>query len=263
MDKLKRKAKTLRQIISDMGGMVIAFSGGADSALLLKVSKEALAPQRVLAAIASSPIFPAAETKWAKALAKDFGVRYAVLGTDEMKARRFRRNLEDHCYICKRGLFSKLSNLARQEGLSWVADGTNLDDISEDRSSFAALEELAIRHPLAEAKLTKSEVGALSRELSLPTWNRLPQPCLASRISLGVEITEERMHTIVRAESWLRRQGFERPIVRYHAEGLARLKLNSPDSVRCLEPAVRSKINRKFRELGFSMVALALEEIKI
>lgn len=263
MTRLNKKVEKLKEILSEMRSLAIAFSGGADSTLLLKVYRDTLPTENFLAVVASSPIFPKSKTRWAKALAKELGARFTVIETDEMQNKRFRRNLADHCYICKRGLFSKLKNLARKNRFAWVADGTNFDDIQEERYSFRALEELRVRHPLAEAELTKAEVRELSRELSLPTWNRLPQPCLASRLSLGIEITAERMETVAKAETWLRKQGFERPIVRYHQEGLARLKLTSQDVARCLDPAMRKKINDKFRQFGFSLVTLALEETKI
>ena len=260
---LQRKAKKLRDIISGMDSLVLAFSGGADSTLVAGICADSLRPDKFMAVIASSLIFPTAETKWAKTLAGDLGIKHVVIATKEMQNKRFLSNREDHCYICKKGLFSQLKRLAKRKGFAWVADGTNFDDIQEERESFRALEELHIRHPLAEAKLIKSEVSALSKELSLPTWDRLPRSCLASRLSPGIRITQEKINMVIRAESWLIKQEFSRPVVRYHHENLARLKLSSPDMSRCLEPVVRAKINRKFRELGFSMVALALEEIGI
>lgn len=261
--RLNKKVEKLKEIVSEMRSLAVAFSGGADSTLLLKVCHNTLPAENFLAVVASSPIFPKSETRWAKALAKELGARFAVIETDEMQNKRFRRNLEDHCYICKRALFSQLKSLARKNRFAWVADGTNFDDIQEERYSFRALEELRVRHPLAEAELTKAEVRELSRELSLPTWNQLPRPCLVSRFSLGIEITPERMEMVAKAESWLRKQGFERPIVRYHKEDLVRLKLNPQDAARCLDPAMRKKINDKFRQFGFSLVTLALEETKI
>ncbi len=259
-EQIEKKARKLAKIITKLGSILVAFSGGTDSALILKVASDNLPREKTLAVIGSSPIFPSRETSFAAEFSKALGVPYKIIKTNEMDKRNFTRNKRNHCYICKRGFFSTLTKLANKNHLAFVVDGTNYDDIKEDRPSFKALEELNIRHPLAEAKLRKDEIRSLSKYLGLPTWNKLPQPCFASRISLGIEITRENIIKIAKAEEWLRNQGFESPIVRLHPEGMARLKLKQKDAFRCFESSMRDKIIRKFKRLGFSLVVLALEE---
>lgn len=248
----------LKTIIEGMGSLLLAFSAGCDSSLLLNVAADVLPPDRLLAVVARSPIFPAAETAEAERLAGEIGASLLVLDSAELDEPAFVANQPGRCHLCKSRFFARLRDLADERGLVWLADGTNADDMAEGRPSLLALEERGVRHPLAEAGLTKPEIRELSRSLGLRTWDKSGQPCLASRVSFGVEITEERLARVAAAEAILTGLGFVEPVVRYHEEGMARVKVSREQLEQVVQPETMDRVVSGLKDLGFELVVLDL-----
>lgn len=253
-DKLQR----LRVLLGEMGSLLLAFSAGCDSTFLLKVATDVLPPDRLLAVVARSPIFPAAETVEAERLAGEMGASLVVLDSEELDEPAFVANQPGRCHLCKSRFFARLRDLADERGMVWLADGTNADDLAEGRPSLVALEERGVRHPLAEAGLTKTEIRESSRSLGLRTWDKSGRPCLASRVSFGAEITEERLARVAAAEVLLVEFGFVEPVVRYHEEEMARVKVSREQLSRGIEPETMDRVVAGLKDLGFELVVLDL-----
>lgn len=254
MDKLRRLSK----IIEDMKSIAIAYSGGVDSTLLLKVASDMLG-EKVLAVTARSPLYPSWEHLEAKRVAGKLGVRHITIRADELKVREIRFNTPQRCYYCKRELFSALTDLARKEGLSSIADGTNLNDLDDFRPGMKAAHEYGVKHPLKEAKLTKEDIRQLSRRLNLPTANKPPMACLASRFPYGEEITPKKLKMIEKAEEFLQTLLGPKVIrVRNH-HNIARIEVPDEEIFRLLNKEIRGKIVQKFKELGYNYVSLDME----
>ena len=186
------KLERLRALLRETGGIAVAFSSGVDSSFLLKVAHEELG-ERVVAVTARSHSFPKREQDEAAAFCTREGIRQVVVDSEELVIPGFRQNPKNRCYLCKKELFTKILEIARAEGLSAVAEGSNMDDLGDYRPGLQAVRELGIRSPLREAGLTKAEIRELSRALGLPTWNKPSFACLASRFPYGEEITVERL----------------------------------------------------------------------
>ncbi len=250
-DKLER----LETLLAPLRKVVLAFSGGVDSTLLLAVLAKDPG-RKVIAVTALSPAHPEQEQKEARALARLFSVEHREITGDEIHLAGFRTNPPDRCYHCKKHLFSKIEEIRRQEGHEVVLDGSNVDDLSDFRPGLRALEELGVKSPLREAGLGKAEIRTLSREMGLRTWNKPSLACLASRIPYGTEITEEALTRIDRSEAFLleRVQGSVR--VRYHGN-LARIEVPPAAFPGLL--AHREAIVGFFRQQGFAYVTLDLE----
>lgn len=248
----------LRSVILELGSLALAYSGGSDSTLVLKVALDVLGPDKVLAVIAHSWIFPPEETVEAERLARELGAQVLVLDTHDLDVAGLAANREDRCVLCKSAFFARLREAAVSRGLAEVADGTNADDLAEGRPSFPALEKAGVRHPLAAAGLSKADVRELSRELALLTWDKTARPCLASRVSFGIELTPERLARIHKAERALKDLGFSDPLVRYHAEEMARVRLAADELPRAVEPDTLAGIVSSLKGLGFDLVVLDL-----
>jgi uncharacterized protein len=255
---LKEKHATLRTILQEMQAVAIAYSGGVDSTLLLKVAADVLGP-RVLAMIGRSATYPTAEFEEAMALASGIGARVAVVTTEETDDLKFRENPPDRCYYCKTELFGKLAALAEAEGIPWIADGTIADDAGDFRPGMRAHDEQRVRSPLLEAGFTKLDVRDLSHELGLPTWNKPSLACLSSRFPYGTEITHENLSRVDRAERVLRDAGFTRYRVRFHDERTARIEVGPREIPWLLEPSLREQVVGRLKELGFTYVTLDLQ----
>ena len=248
------KLDRLRALLRETGGIAVAFSSGVDSTFLLKVAHEELG-ERVVAVTARSHSFPKREQDEAAAFCAREGIRQVVVDSEELAIPGFRQNPTNRCYLCKKELFSKILEIARAEGLSAVAEGSNMDDLGDYRPGLQAVRELGIRSPLREAGLTKEEIRALSRRMGLPTWNKPSFACLASRFPYGEEITVERLTRVERAEQHLLDLGFGQVRVRSHGD-LARIELCAADIPKAVEQ--REKIHAALKGFGFAYIALDL-----
>lgn len=248
----------VRSLVRGLGSVVVAYSGGVDSSVVLAVAREELGPGGVLAVTATSEMYPDEELEQARVLAERLGVRHLVLETDELERADFRANPPDRCYYCKLELFGRLVEIARQEGFAAVADGVNRDDQLDFRPGMAASDELGVRHPLLEAGLSKEAVRSLALRLGLESWSKPAMACLSSRIPYGEEITREKLARVRSAERYLNEQGFEGLRVRHHGH-LARIEVPAGQLTRMMEEQLREPVVRRFKELGFTYVTLDLE----
>jgi uncharacterized protein len=255
-DPLNNKLARLREDLRGRGSLAVAFSGGVDSAFLLKVAHDVL-DQRVMAVTARSPSIAARELREAERLACELGVRHLVIDTDEFRLSGYIDNPVDRCYICKREHFTKISAVASEYGLHVVADGSNVDDRGDYRPGARALRELGIVCPLIEAGLKKHEIRRLSKEMGLSVWDKPALACLASRIPYGQKITREKIASIDRAETYLRDLGFRQVRVRHHGD-IARIEVAAEDRRRFFETVPLDEVDGELKKCGFSYVALDL-----
>jgi uncharacterized protein len=252
MDKLNK----LKRILLNYGSCLIAFSGGIDSTFLLKVASIVLPKDKVLAVTADSATYPKEELLLAKKVARIFGVRHKVIDTRELKNKRFSSNPINRCYFCKKELFTKLRNLAREYKLNTILDASNASDKSDFRPGNQAKKELGIRSPLEETGLSKDDVRALSQRLGLKTWDKPSLACLASRVPYGTRITPIVLERIDKAELYLKSLGFRQVRLR-HYNGLCRIEVLKTDISRLISK--RNRIVDKLKRLGYNYVTVDLE----
>jgi uncharacterized protein len=255
---LRRDWEALRAVVAPLGSAAVAFSGGADSALVLRACRDSLAPGRTVAVTGRSESLKPAELERARELALSLEVRHEVVDTLEVLDPAYAANGPDRCWHCKTELYGKVEERARALGLAAVVDGLNADDRVEERPGARAAAERGVRSPLREAGLGKARVRALSRALGLPTWDKPAEPCLSSRIPFGTAVTPERLARVRAAEEVLARLGFPVHRVRHH-ESVARVELPVEDLPRAMEPATRRAIVEGLRAAGYAYVALDLE----
>ena len=252
------KFARLKEIFVSMGKVVVAYSGGVDSTLLLKAAKETLGGEHVLAVTALSPLYPDRELAGAKRMAQEMGVKHILIESNELEIEGFSKNPSNRCYFCKKELFEEMRNLARKESISYVVEGSTLDDVKDHRPGKKAIEELGIRSPLQETGFTKEDVRELSRMLGLPTWDKPSFACLASRFPYGEEITPEGLKMVDQAEDFLFSLGFKQVRVR-HYQNLARIEVYPEEMSRLMNGSLREKIVNRLKEIGYRYVTLDLQ----
>ncbi len=255
---LEQKSNSLQQILKDLTKVVVAYSGGVDSTFLLKSAVDTLGPQNVLACVATGASLPQSELTSAVKLAEALGVEIQTVEPDELSDPNYAANKADRCFHCKSHLFALLTDLAKKRNFNHVICGHNLDDMDDYRPGIRAAKAFGIRSPLADAELTKDDIRRLSRKLNLPTADVPASPCLASRISYGLEITEQRLKQVEQAEAFLRTFGLVEFRVRLH-ESIARIEVHPEDIAKITTETVRSRIVEKLKSLGFKFVTLDLQ----
>ena len=255
LTEIYKKLSDLRKLLKSFGSAAIAFSGGVDSTFLLKVAHEELG-EKAVAVTVISPLIPKKEAIDAENFCKNENIRQFVLELDPLEISGFKENPKNRCYICKREIFGKIKELAKENGIFTVCEGSNADDTGDYRPGMQAIRELGIKSPLLEYGLTKNEIRILSKELGLPSWNKPSAACLASRFVYGEKITEKKLKMVEIAEDFLHEKGFLQQRVRIHGENLARIEVNKEDFEKIL--AIKDEINSFFKELGFVYTTLDL-----
>jgi pyridinium-3,5-biscarboxylic acid mononucleotide sulfurtransferase len=257
---LAAKLGALRARVGGLSSALVCFSGGADSALVLKITHDALG-DRAAAMTAVSPSLAPAERAAAQAFCGTLGVRHLLVETREQDDPRYAANGLDRCYYCKDELYRVAGATARELGLARVLDGFNRDDAGQHRPGRRAALEHAVASPLIEAGLTKEDVRAISKELGLATWDKPSAPCLASRLPAGTEVTPARLAQVAAAEEALRDLGFRIFRVRHHEE-VARLELAADELPRLLDDELRRRVDEAVRHVGYRFVSVDLQPFR-
>lgn len=250
----EHKFAHLKTILKDMKSILIAYSGGVDSTLLLKTASEVLG-DRVLAVTARSETYPFSEIENVKDIISSLGVKHRFIDTHELENPSFFDNPPERCYFCKKELFSKLIIIAEEEGYNFVLDGSNIDDLKDFRPGMKAAEEFGIRSPLRESGFTKGEIRNLSLQLGIPTWDKPATPCLSSRFPYGMRITRELLKMVEEAEAFIRGLGYNQVRVRHYGD-IAKIEIEKNDIDRFMGDGI--KAIERLRKIGYSYVCLDL-----
>ena len=250
------KYKVLQENLKALGSVAVAFSSGVDSTFLLKAAQEALG-DKVIAVTASSCSFPKRELEEAKAFCEKNGIRQIIVESEELDIDGFRQNPKNRCYLCKHELFEKIWEIAKENGMNAVAEGSNMDDNGDYRPGLIAVRELGVSSPLRQAELSKAEIRELSREMGLPTWDKQSFACLSSRFVYGETINEKKLGMVDKAEQLLLDMGFHQVRVRIHGN-IARIEVLPEEIAKIVEEENRTKIASKLKEYGFDYVTLDL-----
>jgi pyridinium-3,5-biscarboxylic acid mononucleotide sulfurtransferase len=260
-DSLEQKEAALDSALRELPSLIVAYSGGVDSAYLAYASHRALG-DAVLCVTADSPSYSERHRTIARQVAAQFGFNHLIIHTSEMARPEYRANPANRCYYCKHELYTHLSSIARERGIPAIADGSNADDRGDYRPGRQAAREFGVRSPLDEAGLTKDEIRELSRRSGLPTWDEPASACLSSRIPYFSEVTDEKLRMIERAETVLRSLGFRICRVRHH-DTIARLELGRGEIARALEPDTADTIDRELRAIGYAHVTVDLRGYRL
>jgi pyridinium-3,5-biscarboxylic acid mononucleotide sulfurtransferase len=254
---LAAKEAHLHARLEEFESLLIAYSGGVDSAFLALAASRVL-PGRLLCVTADSPSYPRRHRELAERIARDFQLPHEFIETSEMERPEYRANPANRCYYCKTELYEHLSELATARGFAAIADGSNADDRGDYRPGRQAAREFGVKSPLDDAGLTKAEIRELSRRAGLPTWDEPASACLSSRIPYQSEVTVSKLSMIEQAEEALHRHGFRVCRVRHH-EAVARLEIGRDEMARALDPAVAQALVSELKAIGYQYVCLDLQ----
>ena len=258
---LQSKLDVLKEYIRGLGSLAVGYSGGVDSTFLVSVASEVLG-DRCIAVICADAAIPAREVESAVGFCEARGIICVLSHFDPLGIEEFRLNVPDRCYYCKRGVFQEIKRVAAERGVLYVAEGSNMDDLGDYRPGLRAVSELGVVSPLREAGLTKADIRVISREMGLPTWSKPSYACLATRVAYGEEITVEKLRMIEQAEQFLGDLGFNDVRVRMHGSRaqmsgcIARIEVAASDIARLASDGVREAVAERFREIGFTYVAV-------
>lgn len=256
---VRKKLEELRRKIGKKGKLLVAFSGGVDSGLLLKVASDVLGNERVLAVTIDSELFPRRELELVKSFVTDTGIAHKIVPFPWQRNNDFVKNPHDRCYYCKREFVKLLKCIAAAEGIKTFAEGATVSDFGEYRPGLAAAEEEGVWHPLVEVGITKYEVRQIAKGIGLPFWDKPSSPCLATRIEYGERLTKEKLKMIESAEEFLKDLEFKQLRVRLHHGGIARIEIANEELEDFCDFEVLNAVSRKLKALGFTYVTLDLE----
>jgi pyridinium-3,5-biscarboxylic acid mononucleotide sulfurtransferase len=250
------KERALRDTLSSLGSVIVAYSGGVDSAYLAWVAHGTLG-ERAVAVTADSPSYPERHRQMATRIAQQFGLHHEIIHTSELDRPEYRANPANRCYYCKHELYTHLTRIAGERHAT-VVDGNNADDRGDYRPGRQAAREFGVRSPLDDVNLGKSEIRELARQAGLPVWDEPASACLSSRIPYHSEVTDEKLRTIERAENVLRAHGFRVCRVRHH-DDLARIELGRAELPRALDPEMSATLVRELKAIGYRYVTIDLQ----
>ena len=251
-----RKLNDTKEYLKSLESVAVAFSGGVDSTFLLKTAHDELG-EKCIAITAKSCSFPKRELDEAKAFCKNEGIRHIVVESEELDIDGFRQNPKNRCYLCKRELFEKIWEIAKQNHIDAIAEGSNLDDNGDYRPGLQAVAELDVKSPLRHCNLSKDDIRALSKDMKLPTWDKQSFACLSSRFVYGETISEEKLSMVDKAEQLLLDLGFHQVRVRIHGM-IARIEVLPEEFPKLTEEKTRENVVKSFKEYGFTYVAMDL-----